>query len=107
MSLDIHFFQHVSTSRASSENLHPASVVRPSSLQTGKDGQNRGPTSPAATILGLSARRRKVGAGVIVQGEPAWATTDLGAVSAADHGAIARRSRSAAVSKGGATIFEM
>ena len=75
----------------------------------GKDGNNlnRGPTSPAtAIILGLSARQRKVRAGVIVQVESAGATTDLGDVSAADHGAITRRCRSAAVSKGGATIFE-
>jgi len=56
LSLNIYFFSTFSTSRISSENLHPASIVRPSGLETGEDGQNRGPTSPTATILGLSAR---------------------------------------------------
>ena len=66
LSLGIYLFSTFSTSRISGENLHPASVVRPSGLETGKDGQNRGPTSSATRILGLSARWREVGAGIIV-----------------------------------------
>ena len=50
--------------------------------------------------------RRKVDAGVFVHIKAVGATAELGAVSAAGHGAITRRCRSSAISEGSAAVYK-
>jgi hypothetical protein len=44
-------------------------------------------------------------AGIVVHVKAVWATTKLGAISRADHGAITRGFRSAAIGDGGTAVF--
>jgi hypothetical protein len=87
-------------------NLHPASVVRPSHWEIGKNGENWRPGTGAASA---AARRggngRKVSAGIVVHVKAAWATTKFGTISRADHGAITRGCRSAVIGDGGTAVF--
>ena len=80
-------------------NLHPAGVVGPSNLEIGKDGENWRP------IVAACLPRRKVGTGIIIHIKAVWATTKLGTISRADHGAITWGCRSAAIGDGGTAVF--
>jgi hypothetical protein len=84
-------------------NLHPTSVVRPSHLEIGKDGENRRPAT--ASFHRGSGNWRKVGASIVVHVKAIWATTEFGTISRADHGAITRGCRSAVIGDGGTAVF--